>query len=221
LNAIAPARTFQQAPEPVASDLGILQRLVELAMQLAELAARQAHEEAAPTPTPTDQAANDPPRHRRTDPHIVFLRLRRAIQETIAFRNRLADGILGKPSRERAPHQQRERAPRPQREPAPPLQTEPAPPPTPQPATLTPAAPQDPRRPHILRYFRDSIDITEKKRKTPITQAHIEDRVTAELASDPQQKIPGPALLLRICKSLDIPFYANRLPPDLFRPPKN
>jgi len=202
LNAISPTPALQLPPEPATSDLDILQRLIVVASQLADLAARQANEEA--TPPQPDQAAKQPPRAGRADPKVIFLRLRRAIQETIAFRNRLAAGILTMASREPAPRPAREPAPHPPSQPAP----------------ITPEAPQDPRRPHILGYFRESNEINRKRRKNPITQAHIEERVTAELASDPQQKIPGHAILLRLCKSLDIPFYATRLPPDLFRPPR-
>jgi hypothetical protein len=79
--------------------------------------------------------------------------------------------------------------------------------------------PDDPRHPHILRYLRDAIDITHKKRKTPITHQDIENRITAELAKDPHHCLQGRVILLNVCKSLDLPFYANRMRPDLFRPP--
>jgi len=172
----------------------ILRRLVELSMQLAELTARQIQEEAAAKP---EQAKAEP---RRADPRLIYLRLDRAIRDTIALIKRIAAGDLPK-------------APRSPREPAPRAAAESA-------AKTVLDPHQDPRRPHILRYFSEGIDITQKRRKIPLTQQDIENHVTAELIKDSQQRLQGSSVLLRICKSLDLPFYATRMSPELLRPPR-
>jgi hypothetical protein len=159
-------------------------------MQLAELAASQALEEHKSSPENPDPR---PPR--RADPRLVFLRLSRTIRETITLKIRLAAGIL--------PEQ-----PRPRPQPATP------------PATQAASPPEDPRRPLIIRYFREAIDLTRQKRKTPITHQHIEHHVDTELAKDPQHSLNGRAVLQNICKSLELPFYANRIHADLLRPPR-
>jgi hypothetical protein len=185
----------------------ILQRLIVLATQLAELASRQAHEEA--TAPPPEQASKQPRRPAYADPKIIFLRLRRAIQETIAFKNRLAAALQFE-----ARYQAREPAPNAKPEPA--IITE-APEPA---ATPAPNPPDDPRRPHIARYFREGIDITAKKRKTPLTLHDVDKAIDAELAKDPDRRLQGRVILLKVCKSLDLPFYATRMRTELYRPPQ-
>ncbi len=209
MNAIFPTASLQQAPElptsePAVSDVEVLQRLIVLATQLAELAARQAQEEA--TSPPPEQAGKQPRRPAYADPKIVFLRLRRAIQDTIAFKNRLAAVKVFE-----AQCKSRVAAPRPKPEPAITAAAEPA-------TTQAPIPPTDPRRPHIARYFREGIDITEKRRKTPITFQDVDNAIDAELAKDPNHRLQGRYILLKVCKSLDLPFYANRLNRELFRP---
>jgi hypothetical protein len=178
LNAIIP-----HAPELNPRDLDMLQELADLGMQLARLAVQQAQQ---------DQA--EPPRPRRPDRHLIFLRLSSAIRETLVLKTRLAAGILPPP-------------PRPPRE----LKTPPA---------EAPLQLEDARRPLILRYFREGIDLTRQKSKIATSPQIIETHIDAELAKDPDHRLPGRDMLLRICKSLDLPFYANRIPSDLLRPPQ-
>ncbi len=173
MNAILP-----RAPELNPRDLGLLQELAELGMQLARLAVQQAQQ---------DQV--EPPRPRRPDRHLIFLRLSSAIRETLVLKTRLAAGILPPP-------------PRAPREPK------------------TPHQPDDARRPLILRYFREGIDLTHQKSKIATSPQIIETHIDAELAKDPDHRVPGRDMLLKICKSLDLPFYANRIPSDLLRPPQ-
>jgi hypothetical protein len=197
LNAISPTAPLQ-APEIPTTDIGILERLIALGIQLADLAFRQAHEEA--TPKPPEQAAKEPRRQGRADSRLIFLRLRRAIHDTIAFKNRLIAAMMIDEVQAR-----RKATPRP----------------TPETATSeAPNPPEDPRRRPILRYFREGIDITYKRHKNPITHEAIEAHVTAELAKDPDQRVEGRNILQKICKSLDLPFYASHMPPELLRPPQ-
>jgi hypothetical protein len=134
------------------------------------------------------------PRPRRADRHLIFIRLSTTIRETIVLKTRLAAGILPPP-------------PRPPREPK----------------TLPTEAlnkPEDARRPLILRYFREGIDLTRQKSKIATSQQIIETHIDAELAKDPDHRLAGRDVLLKICKSLDLPFYANRMPGELLRPPQ-
>jgi hypothetical protein len=168
----------------------MLQELAELGMQLARLAVQQAQQ------AQQDQATT-PNTTRRADPSLVFLRLSTAIRDTIVLKTRLAAGILPAP-------------PRPPREP----KTQP------QNHAHPTEAPQDPRRALILRYFREGIDLTRQKSKIATSQQVVETHIDAELAKDPDHRRPGRDILLRICKSLDLPFYASRIPSDLLRPPQ-
>jgi hypothetical protein len=161
----------------------MLQELAELGMQLARLAVQQAQQE----------QATEPPRPKRADPSLVFLRLSTTIRDTIILKTHLAADILPAP-------------PRPPREP----KTQPHP----------TEAPQDARRALILRYFREGIDLTRQKSKIATNQQIVETHIDAELAKDPDHRLPGRDILLKICKSLDLPFYANRIPNDLLRPPQ-
>jgi hypothetical protein len=137
-----------------------------------------------------DQATE--PRPKRADRHLIFIRLSTAIRETLILKTRLGAGLLPPP-------------PRPPREPK----------------TPPPEAPhrlEDARRPLILRYFREGIDLTRQKSKIATSQQIIETHIDAELAKDPDHRRPGRDILLRICKSLNLPFYASRIPPELLRP---
>jgi len=99
----------------------------------------------------------------------------------------------------------------------------PAPPRLPREAKTQPhptGAPQDARRALILRYFREGIDLTRQKSKIATSQQIVETHVDAELAKDPQARLAGRVILLKICKSLGLPFHANRIPSDLLRPPQ-
>jgi hypothetical protein len=143
------------------------------------------------------QAQQDPatePRPRGADPRLIFLRLSSAIRETLALKTRLAAGILPPP-------------PRPAREP----KAQP---------NEAPQRLEDARRPLILRYFREGIDLTRQKSKIATSQQIVEAHIDAELAKDPDHRLPGRDILLKICKSLDLPFYANRMPSALLRPPQ-
>jgi hypothetical protein len=192
VNAIHPTAALNQAPEPLDREMEMLWRLAELSMELAELTAREIREEAASQP---EQPKVDRPR--RADPRLIYTRLERAVRDTIALIRRLAAGLLPK-----APRSPREIAPHP----------------TPKPAAMeAPKPPEDPRRFPILHYFRQAIDINAKRRKIPITHQDIENRVDSELANDPDHRHQGRDILLKICKSLDLPFYANRMHPDLYR----
>ncbi len=190
MNAILPTACPQapelSAPELSARDLDMLQELAELGMQLARLAVQQAQQE----------QATEPPRPKRADPSLVFLRLSSAIRDTIVLKTRLAAGILPAP-------------PRPPRE----AKTQPQP-------IAAAQQPQDPRRALILRYFREAIDLTRQKSKIATNQQVVETHIDAELAKDPDHRRPGRDILLRICKSLDLPFYASRIHSDLLRPPQ-
>jgi hypothetical protein len=139
------------------------------------------------------EPATEPHRPRRADPSLVFLRLSTAIRDTIILKIRLAAGIL--PA-----------APRPPRE----AKTQPHP----------TEAPQDARRALILRYFREGIDLTHQKSKIATSQQIVETHIDAELAKDPDARLPGRDIRHKICKSLDLPFYANRIHSDLLRPPQ-
>jgi hypothetical protein len=196
VNAITPTVSPDQAIDINVSNLAMLRRLAELGMQLAELTAREALQEATAKP---EQLNTESPRARGTDARLIFLRLWHGIHANIELETRLAAGIPPK-------------APRPRHEPAPPQ--------TLAPTAEAPNPDEDPRRAPILHYFREGIDITQKKRKIPITHQQIEERVDAELAKDPNRCLPGNFLLLKICKSLDLPFYATRMPIDLLRPPR-
>ncbi len=139
-----------------------------------------------------DQA--EPPRPRRPDRHLIFLRLSSAIRDTLVLRTRLAAGILPPPPR----------LPR-------------------EPKTLPAEAshqPEDARRALILRYFREGIDLTRQKSRIATSPQIIETHIDAELAKDPDHRLPGRDMLQKICRSLDLPFYANRIPGDLLRPPQ-
>jgi hypothetical protein len=142
------------------------------------------------------QAQQDPAmesRPRRADPRLVFLRLSTAIRETLILKTRLAAGILPPPPRESKVQPQKVEALH---------------------------KPEDPRRPLILRYFREGIDLTRQKSKIASSQQIVETHIDAELAKDPDHRRQGREILLKICKSLDLPFYANRIPTELFRPPQ-
>jgi len=135
--------------------------------------------------------ATEPTRSRRADPMLIFLRLSTAIRETIILKTRLAAGTLPRAARE--PKTQNLQASH---------------------------QPEDPRRPLILRYFREGIDLTSRKSKIATSQHIIETHIDAELAKDPQHRLPGRDILLKICKSLDLPFYATRMHNDLLHPPQ-
>jgi hypothetical protein len=137
--------------------------------------------------------ASEPTRPRRADPRLTFLRLSTGIRETIVLKTRLAAGIL--PPAPRAP-----REPKPQN-------------------TTTPTTTEDPRRPLILHYFREGIDLTRQKSKIATSHHIVETHIDAALAQDPHHRLPGRTILRKICKSLDLPFYANRIHTDLLRPP--
>jgi hypothetical protein len=166
-------------------------RDLDLLQELAELGmqlARLAAQEAL-----QDQAQQEaqPSRTRRADPRLVFLRLSNAIRQTIILKTRIAAGILPPP-------------PRPPRT----SKTQP-------PGMEGERKPEDPRRPLILRYFREGIDLTRQKSKIATSHQIVEDHIDAELAKDPQHRLPGRAILRNICKSLDLPFYASRMHSDL------
>jgi hypothetical protein len=144
------------------------------------------------------QASQEPVTERpglgRVDSRIIYLRLSSAIRETLVLKTRLAAGNLPPP-------------PRPPREPKPlPIEA------------LN--KPQDPRRALILRYFREGIDLTRQKSKIATSPQIVETHIDAELAKDPEHRLAGRDILLKICKSLDLPFYANRMPSDLLCPPQ-
>jgi hypothetical protein len=201
VNAISQTATLQQAAESTSRELEILWRLIDLSMELAELTAREIRELAAARP---EQAKTEPPGHKRTDPRVIFLRFDRAIRDTVTLIKRLAVGALP---------QAAVNTPRPKREAAPC--------PTPEPAAIeAPNAPEDFRRPHIIRYLREANELTRHKRKKPITNEQIEESVNAELAKDPSRRLQGRFILLKVCKSLGLPYYANQLHADLFRPPQ-
>ncbi len=200
MNAISPTASLQ-APDLPMTDIRVLERLIALSMQLADLAFRQAHQEDKATDEKAEspeQPAKQPRRPGRADSRQIFLRLRRAIMETIAFKNRLIAGLLLEEA-----HARRKAAPRP----------------TPEPLSA-PAerSPEDPRRPHIVRYVRQVIGIAQKRRKTPITLQEVDTQIDAELAKDPNRRLQGRQIVLNLCKSLDIPFHANLMSRELFRP---
>jgi hypothetical protein len=165
-------------------------RDLDMLQELAELGMQLAR--LAVQQAQQDQATE--PRPRRADPRLIFIRLSTTIRETIVLKTRLAAGILPPP-------------PRPPREPKT------------QPSDASQRL-EDARRPLILRYFRDGIDLTRQKSKIATSQQIIETHIDAELAKDPEGRLPGRDILHKICKSLDLPFYANRLPSDLLRPPQ-
>jgi hypothetical protein len=136
----------------------------------------------------------EPTRPRRADPRLTFLRLSSGIRETIVLKTRLAAGFL--PPAPRAPRDSK-----------------------PQPTTAQ-TTKEDPRRPLILRYFRDGIDLTRQKSKIATSQHIVETHIDAALAQDPEARLPGRDILQKICKSLDLPFYVNRMHSDLLRPPE-
>jgi len=132
------------------------------------------------------------PRPRRADPRLTFLRLANATRDTIILKTRIKAGIL--PPAPRAPRE-----------------------PKAQPIAAQ-TTQKDPRRPLILRYFREGIDLTRQKSKIATSQHIVETHIDAELANDPHHRRPGREILLKICKSLDLPFYASRMPSDLLLP---
>jgi hypothetical protein len=161
--------------------------------ELAELGmklARLATQEALADQVPQPTEA---PRPRRADPRLIFLRLSHAIRQTIILKSRLAAGLLPAP-------------PRPPRA----SKTQP-------PCMEAPNSQEDPRRPLILHYFREGIDLTRQKSKIATSHRIVEDHIDAELAKDPEARLPGRTLLMNICKSLDLPFYATRMHSDLHR----
>ncbi len=166
-------------------------RDLDLLQELAELGMQLAR--LAVQQAQQDQATE--PRPRRADPRLIFIRLSTTIRETIVLKTRLAAGILPPP-------------PRPPREPKT------------QPSDASQRL-EDARRPLILRYFRDGIDLTRQKSKIATSQQIVEAHIDAELAKDPDHRLPGRDILLKICKSLDLPFYANRMHSDLLRRPKS
>ncbi len=70
-----------------AADIAMLQRLAELAMQLAELTVASALKEAQP-----ESQAPEPAR-RRPDPTLVFTRLARTVRDTIALKVKISASI--------------------------------------------------------------------------------------------------------------------------------
>jgi hypothetical protein len=178
-----------QAPERIAPILN--PRDLDMLQELAELGMQLAR--LAARQAQQDEPA-EPPRPRRADPRLIFLRLSSTIRDTIILKTRLAAGILPPP-----PRQPREPGSKPQQSAA--------------------AEPEDPRRALILRYFREGIDLTRQKSKIATSQQIVEEHVDAELAKDPEARRPGRDILLRLCKSLDLPFYASRMHADLRRPP--
>jgi hypothetical protein len=78
LNATPSSRT-QNKGTGTEADIAMLQRLAELGMQLAELAAARALVEAQP-----ENQASEPGRRPRTDPSLLFTRLARTVRDTIA-----------------------------------------------------------------------------------------------------------------------------------------
>jgi len=167
-------------------------RDLDMLQELAELGMQLAR--LAVQQAQQDQAG-EPLRARRADPSLVFLRLSTAIRDTIILKTRLAAGALPPP-------------PRPPREP----KTQPI---------EGANKPEDARRALILRYFREGIDLTRQKSKIATSQHIVETHIDAELAKDPEHRRPGRYILLKICKSLDLPFYASRIPTDLLRPPQS
>jgi len=167
------------------------QRDLDMLQELAELGMQLAR---LAVQQAHQEQETEPARPRRADRHLIFIRLSSAIRETIVLQTRLAAGILPPP-------------PRAPREPKTP------------PAEAS-RNPQDARRPLILRYFREAIDLTQQKSKIATSQQIVENHIDAELAKDPDHRLPGCAILRKICKSLDLPFYANRMPSDLLRPPQ-
>jgi hypothetical protein len=87
LNAIHSARASGKMAGTEA-DIAILQRLAELGMQLAELAAARALQDAQP-----EAGAPEKPR-RTTDPSLLFTRLARTVRDTIAMKARIAANII-------------------------------------------------------------------------------------------------------------------------------
>jgi hypothetical protein len=165
-------------------------RDLDMLQELAELGMQLAR--LAVQQAQQDQATA-PSTTRRADPSLVFLRLSTTIRDTIILKTRLAAGIL--PAQPRQPRE-----------------------PKTQPIEAA-QQPQDPRRALILRYFREGIDLTRQKSKIATSQQIVETHIDAELAKDPEARRPGRDILLKICKSLDLPFYANRMHSDLLRPP--
>jgi len=172
-------------------------RDLDMLQELAELGMQLAH--LATQQALQDQASpsTETPRLKRPDPRLIFLRLSHAIRQTIILKTRLAAGILPPPPR-------------------PPRASKP------QPSEMeAPHKPEDPRRPLILRYFREGIDLAGQKSKIATSHQIVEDHIDAELAKDPRRRLPGRTILLNICKSLDLPFYASRMHNDLRRPRAN
>jgi hypothetical protein len=179
-------------PKACPQALDLSARDLDMLQELAELGMQLAH---LAVQQAQQDTATEPLRPRRADPRLVFLRLATTIRETINLKTRLAAGILPPPPRE--PKTQ----------------------PQPQPRAAS-NTPQDPRRALILRYFREGIDLTRQKSKSATSQQVVEDHIDAELAKDPEARLPGRDILLKICKSLDLPFYASRIHSDLLRRPQ-
>jgi hypothetical protein len=176
---------------PQAPELGA--RDLDMLQELAELGMQLARLAVQQAQMDQAAAANNA---KRPDPSLVFIRLSAAIRDTIVLKTRLAAGILPAP-------------PRPPREPK--IQP---------PPIDAPNATRDARRALILRYFREGIDLTRQKSKIATSQQIIETHIDAELAKDPQARLAGRVILLKICKSLGLPFHANRIPSDLLCPPQ-
>jgi len=165
-------------------------RDVDLLQELADLGMQLARLAAQEARQHQAQQEPEPARPRRADPLLIFLRLSHAICQTIILKTRLATGILPPP-----PRASKTRT-----------------------ADLeAPQKPEDPRRPLILRYFREGIDLTRQKSKIATSLQIVEDHIDAELAKDPQHRLPGRTILRNICRSLDLPFYASRMHSDLNR----
>jgi hypothetical protein len=198
LNAISPAAAPPPAIELSQTDLDMLQELASLTMQLARLAAREALEEPAGQP---DQAT-EPPRRRRADPRLVFLRLSRTVRDIIILKTQLAAGTLRSQPRAAT---------------LPPAPAGPFPKshPTAQAAKLR----QDPRRAVILRYFKDAIPQACAPHDVSAILQHTETIIDAEFAKDPTRRFSHTNIIAKICKLLEHPADKNQTPGKFPCPP--
>jgi hypothetical protein len=76
-----------EAAARIEADIAILQRLAEIAMQMVELTAARALQEAQPDPEAPK------PARPRSDPFTLFTRLAKTVRDTIALKTKIAGGI--------------------------------------------------------------------------------------------------------------------------------
>ncbi len=198
MNAITPPQpTDPAAAARLARNLAACQRLVELGLSLAEaahasalrnLAAAPETPATAPESAPAELAPAEPgltepaPPPPRTDPALTFFRAATAVRHAIALETRLAADAAAQAAPERPPFR------------------------------YAYSAPPDPRRPKLLRAFKDA---TKAQALSPAIERNITERMDDALLFDPDHELLVGDLFASICKELQITPDLSRVHDDI------